>query len=234
MSDFKWRHYHGQIILWAVRWYCKYGVSYRELAEMMNERGIQVDHTTIYRWTQKYAPKIEQKLRWFWKPGYSSSWQIDETYIKVKGRWVYLYRAITKEGKTVNFYLSQTRNAKAAKIFLGKALRSIKPYLHPETLNTDKDRAYAPALSALKKEGVCRQNIQHRQVKYMNNRIESDHGKLKRMIKPTRGFQSMKTAFATIKGFEVMRMFRKKQMNVWLRNQGILGEVRLIERQFSF
>ncbi len=76
--------------------------------------------------------------------------------------------------------------------------------------------------------------MKHRHVKYLNNRIESDHGKLKRMIKPTRGFQSMKTAFATLKGFEVMRMFRKKQMNVWLRNQGILGEVRLIERQFSF
>ncbi|EOK5970047.1 IS6 family transposase, partial [Vibrio parahaemolyticus] len=106
MSDFKGRHFSGQVILWAVRWYCKYGISYRELAEMLEERGVNVDHTTLYRWVQKYAPEMEKRLRWYWKPGWASSWLIDETYIRVKGRWMYLYRAITDSGETVDFYLS--------------------------------------------------------------------------------------------------------------------------------
>lgn len=147
---------------------------------------------------------------------------------------MYLYRAITKEGETVDFHLSRTRNKKAAKRFLGKALRSIKPHNHPKTLNTDKDRVYAPALASLKEEGVWSEALTQRQVKYLNNRIESDHGKLKRLINPVRGFQSLKTAFATIKGFEVMRMFRKGQFKFWLYGQEHLGEVRLIESQFSF
>ena len=233
MSDFKGRHFNGAVILWAVRWYCKYGISYRELAEMLDERGIQVNHTTVYRWVQKYAPEIERRLRWYWKPGWSSSWQIDETYIKVKGRWMYLYRAITKEGSTVDFYLSGTRNQKAARRFLSKALRSVKSYHRPSTLNTDQDKAYGPAILAVKKEGVCEEDVEHRQVKYLNNRIESDHGKLKRIIKPVRGFQSKKTAYATLKGFEVMRMFRKGQMDLWCYGKGIMGEVRLVESQFG-
>lgn len=233
MSDFKGRHFNGAVILWAVRWYCKYGISYRELAEMLDERGIQVNHTAVYRWVQKFAPEIERRLRWYWKPGWSSSWQIDETYIKVKGRWMYLYRAITKEGSTVDFYLSGTRNQKAARRFLSKALRSVKSYHRPSTLNTDQDKAYGPAILAVKKEGVCEEDVEHRQVKYLNNRIESDHGKLKRIIKPVRGFQSKKTAYATLKGFEVMRMFRKGQMDLWCNGKGIMGEVRLVESQFG-
>ena len=109
MSDFKWRHFRGEIILWAVRWYCRYGISYRELEEMMAERGVEVDHSTIYRWVQKYAPEIEKRLRWHWrKPGHRLSWQVDETCIKVKGKWTYLYRAINDQNQTVGFYLSQT------------------------------------------------------------------------------------------------------------------------------
>ena len=234
MSDFKWRHCSGDIILLAVRWYCKYGISYRELEEMLDERGIKVDHTTIYRWVQKYAPEIEKRLRWYWKPGWSASWKVDETYIRVKGKWMYLYRAITKKGETVDFYLSATRNQKAAKRFLGKALNSIKPYKHPNTLNTDKDKAYGPAIKTLKEEGICAESLGHRQVKYLNNRIESDHGKLKRLINPVLGFQSKRTAYATIKGFEVMRMFRKGQMDLWCYGQGIAGEVRLVQSQFRF
>lgn len=234
MSDFKGRHFTGDIILWAVRWYCKYGISYRELKEMLNERGITVSHTTLYRWVQSYAPEIEKRLRWYWKPGWSSSWQVDETYVKVNGKWTYLYRAITKEGHTVDFHLSRTRNQKAAKRFLGKALRSIESYSHPNTLNTDGDKAYAPAILSLKKDGLCDKSLNQRQVKYLNNRIESDHGKLKRLINPVRGFQSLKTAFATIRGFEVMRMFRKGQLNFWLYGRGSLAEVRLIESRFTF
>ncbi len=175
---------------------------------------------------------MEKRLRWYWKLGWAPSWQVDETYIRVKGRWMYLYRAIIDFGETVDFYLSTTRNAKAAKRFLSKALRSIKSYNDPSTLNTDKDKAYLPAICALKEDGVSPSNIHHRQVKYLNNRVESDHGK--RLLIAVRDFQSKRTAYATIKGFEVMRMFRKGQFDRRCYGCGIAGEVCLIERQFAF
>jgi IS6 family transposase len=113
MAEFKWRHFEGGIILWAVRWYCRYGISYRDLEQMMGERGVPVDHSTIYRWVQKYAPEIEKRLRWQWRRPQSTSWRVDETYVKVRGRWAYLYRALDQSGNTIDFYLSPTRNAKS-------------------------------------------------------------------------------------------------------------------------
>jgi transposase, IS6 family len=234
MSDFKWRHFRGEIILWAVRWYCKYGISYRNLEEMLDERGVDVDHTTIYRWVQHYAPEMEKRLRWYWKrPGISRSWRVDETYVKVKGKWVYLYRAVDKGGDTIDFYLSPTRNTKAAKRFLGKALNGLKVWEQPLKINTDKAPTYGPAIVALKKEGKLPDETLHRQVKYLNNVVEADHGKLKQLIKPVRGFKTLKTAYATIKGFEVMHALRKGQAAPWQYGGGIMGEVRLIERQFG-
>src|SRR3546814_20258171 len=94
LTDFKWRHFQGDVILWAVRWYCRYPISYRDLEEMLAERGISVDHTTIYRWVQCYAPEMEKRLRWFWRRGFDPSWRLDETYVKVRGKWTYLYRAV--------------------------------------------------------------------------------------------------------------------------------------------
>ncbi len=228
MNLFKGRHFKYEIIIWAVRWYCKYGISYRDLEEMAVERGLQLDHSTIYRWVQYYAPKILDKLKWYWKPKLGLSWRVDETYIKVKGKWVYLYRALDKCGNTIDFYLSSTRNTAAAKLFLGKALRSIPPRSHPNIINTDKNPIYSKAILELEAEGRCPEDLEHRQIKYLNNIIESDHGKLKRLIKPTLGFKSMKTAYATIKGFEVMRMFKKGRFDIWKYGQGIQGEIRII------
>jgi len=153
MNPFKWRHFQGEIILGCVRWYCKYGISYRDLEEMMEERGVDVDHTTIYRWVQCYAPEMERRLRYFWKPTRGFSWRVDETYVKVRGQWKYLYRAITKEGETIDFYLSSKRNLHAAKTFLAKALRSFKDYEQPRLINTDKAPAYSSAITELKEEG---------------------------------------------------------------------------------
>lgn len=232
-SDFKWRHFRGEIILGCIRWYCKYGISYRDLEEMMLERGIEVDHTTLYRWVQHYAPELEKRLRWYWKPTLGYSWRVDETYIKVKGKWKYLYRAVDKYGATIDFYLSSTRNTKAAKRFLGKALKNLKSWELPASINTDKAASYGAAISELKKEGKCPPDLIHRQVKYLNNIVESDHGKLKSLIKPTLGFKSMKTAYATIKGFEVMRIFKKGKFNGWMREKNVLGEVRLINENFG-
>lgn len=201
---------------------------------MPEERGVDVDHTTIIRWVQHYAPEMKKLLRFHWRrPSWSGSWQVDETYIKVKGKWMYLYRAVTKQGDTIDFYLSPTRNTKAAKTFLGKALKGLKDYEKPRVINTDKAPTYGPALAALKAEGKCLPDTKHRQVKYLNNVIEADHGKLKRLVKPTLGFKSRKTAYATIKGFEVMRALKKEQAKSFQIQPGIMGEVRLIERAFG-
>lgn len=144
-----------------------------------------------------------------------------------------MYRAITKSGKTLDFYLSSTRNGKVSKRFLGKILRKMKEYEKPDTINTDQAPSYVQAILELKEEGLLNDHVLHRKVKYLNNLIEADHGKLKRLIKPTLCFKSMKTAFATIKGFEVMRMFKKGQFDIWTGYQGLKGEVRLIESQFG-
>ncbi len=222
------------MILWAVRWCCKYGISYRNLEEMLDERGVDVDHTTIYRWVQHYAPEMEKRLRWYWKrPGISRSWRVDETYVKVKGIGVYLYRAVDKNGDTIDFHLSPTRNTKAAKRFLGKALNGLKDWQKPLKINTDKAPTYGPAIAELKREGKLPEETLHRQVKYLNNVVEADHGKLKQLIKPVRGFKTLKTAYATIKGFEVMHALRKGQAAIFQYGGGIMGEVRLIERRFN-
>jgi transposase, IS6 family len=141
MAVFRWRHFAGEIILWAVRWYCRYGISYRELEEMMGERGVAVDHTTLYRWTQHYAPELEKRSAWY-RSRMSFSWRVDETYVRVKGRWKYLYRAIDKGGATLDFYLADRRNAKAAKRFLSAALKRSRDWI-PRVINTDKNPAYA-------------------------------------------------------------------------------------------
>lgn len=233
MSDFKWRHFQGEVILWAVRWYCRYGVSYRDLEQMMGERGVSVDHSTIYRWVQKYAPEIEKRLRWHWRRPQSTSWRVDETYVKVRGKWTYLYRAVDKFGNTIDFYLSPTRNAKAAKRFLGKALSGLKDWEKPTVINTDKAPTYGIAISELKVEGKCPGGLVHRQVKYLNNVVEADHGKLKQLIKPVRGFKTLKTAYATIKGFEVMRALRKGQAAIFNLTGDVRGEARIVERAFG-
>lgn len=153
--------------------------------------------------------------------------------MKVGGKWSYLYRAVDKLGNTIDFYLSPTRNTAAAKRFLAKALRGLKDWEQPAVINTDKAPAYAAALVELKAEGKCPQGTQHRQVKYLNNIIEADHGKLKQLIRPVRGFKSMKTAYATIKGFEVMRALRKGQAAAFNITRDIRGEARIVERAFG-
>ena len=203
MSDFKGRHFGGEIVLWAVRWYCRYGISYRGLEQMTAERGVRVDHAAIYRRVQRYAPEIEKRMRWQWRRPKSTSWRVDETY------------------------------AKAAKRFLGKALRGLKGWEQPRIVNTDKAPTYAAALAELGAEGKCREDLEHRQVKYLNNIVEADRGKLKQLIKPVRGFKALKSAYATIKGFEVMRALRKGRGSAFNLANDMNGEVRMIERAFG-
>ncbi len=198
---------------------------------MRRERGVAVDHTTLYRWTQRYAPELDKRTAWY-RSRLSFSWRVDETYVRVKGRWKYLYRALDKEGATLNFYLADRRNAKAAKRFLGAALKRSRDWI-PRVITTDKNPAYGEAIAELKQEGVIPPGLEHRQAKYLNNRLEGDHGKLKRLIRPTLGFRSMKTARATLKGFEVMRMVKKGQFRSWVEAVGGGTEVRFINRLFG-
>src|ERR687890_2063017 len=168
---------------------------------MMSERGISVSPSTIFRWVQRYAPEIEKRVRQF-QGHRSGSWRVDETYVRVGGKWKYLFRAIDKHGQLIDFMLSDRRNTRAAYRFLRKALKTVSSH-PPSSITTDKLASYPKAIQRLQKEGLLSKNVEHRTSKYLNNIIEADHGALKRVIRPTRGFQRMATASATIKGFEV-------------------------------
>lgn len=228
---FKGRHFAPDIILLCMRWYCRYALSYRDLEEMMAERHLSVDHTTIYRWVQHFAPELDRRVQWC-KPLQTKTWYVDETYMKVRGEWMYLYRAIGDGGETLDFYLSQTRTTKSAKQFLSKALNR-SPHHRPSVISTDKNRAYNEAIASLRKEVRLPPHCQHRQVKFLNNRLESDHGKLKQRIRPVRGFKSRKTAHNAIRGFEVMRMFRKGQFRSMVDSLAGGSEARYIGRLFQ-
>ncbi|WP_329518347.1 IS6 family transposase [Klebsiella pneumoniae] len=191
MTDFKWRHFQGDVILWAVRWYCRYPISYRDLEEMLAERGISVDHTTIYRWVQCYAPEMEKRLRWFWRRGFDPSWRLDETYVKVRGKWTYLYRAVDRAGRHDRFLPVADPQRQGSEAVPGQGPARPEALEKPATLNTDKAPSYGAAITELKREGKLDRETAHRQVKYVDNVIEADHGKLKILIKPVRGFKSI-------------------------------------------
>jgi IS6 family transposase len=136
MSVFKRRRFPTEIILACVRWHCRCGISYRDLADMMTERGIAVDHTTIFRWVQRYAPEIEKRVRWY--QGYrSASSRVDEPYVRVGGEWKYLFRAVDKTGRLIDFMLAERRNTRAAHLFLSKALQSMRDW-PPVSITTGK------------------------------------------------------------------------------------------------
>jgi|GraSoiStandDraft_40_1057318.scaffolds.fasta_scaffold385521_2 transposase, IS6 family len=229
-SPFKWRHFEAEIILLCVRWYLRYSLSYRNLEEMMRERGLHVDHTTIYRWVQRYAPEIDRRCRPYLKPT-TDSWRVDETYIKVKKQWVYLYRAVDSQGNTLDFFFSPTRDAKAAKQFFLKTLAASHSS-EPRVINVDKNAAYPKAFAELKAEGHLPENCELRQVKYLNNLIEQDHRFIKRLTKPGMGFFSFETAWRTLQGFEVMNMIRKGQLQ-GVEKGDVRGQVALVAQLFA-
>jgi IS6 family transposase len=229
VSLFKRRRFPVEIILLCVRWYCKYGISYRDLAEMMSERGISVSPSTIFRWVQRYAPEIEKRVRPYRGPR-SGSWRVDETYVCVGGKWKYLFRAVDKHGRLIAFMLSDRRNTNAAYRFLRKAIKAMSTY-PPSSITTDKLASYPRAIRRLQNEGLLSKDVVHRTSKYLNNILEADHGALKRVIRPTRGFQTMKTAAATLTGFEVMRMIRRGHF--LQRECRAIGEIRLVNQLFG-
>ena len=229
LNAFKWKHFVGEIILQTVRWYLKYSLSYIHLKEMMAERGIKVDHTTIMRWVHQYSPEIEKKIRRHLRPT-NDSWRVDETYIKVKGKWKYFYRAADSDGDTIDFMLSSKRDRKAAKRFFKKALSSNHNQI-PRVIAVDKNPAYPPAIDELKNEKKLSKNIEIRQVKYLNNIVEQDHRSIKRIITKMLGFQSFRSASKTLKGIEAMSMVKKGQANNL--NYSVFNEVKYINQLFG-
>src|SRR6478735_10408195 len=209
-QPFKGRQFTAGVILWAVRWYLMFPISYRDLELMLLDRGVEVDHTTIFRWIQAYAVELEKRIRPHLRMS-NGSWRVDETYVKVKGRWTYLYRAVDSRGQTIDFLLSARRDAEAAKRFFRKALG--QPHtVNPRTITVDKNPAYPRAAAEMKEDGELWRRSRLRQVKHLNNIVEQDHRRIKRLVRPGLGFGSFWTARRTLAGYEVMAMVRKEQV----------------------
>jgi transposase-like protein len=199
-------HYPLDVILLCVRWYSAYPLSLRHLEEMMAERGISVDHSTVHRWAIKLLPVLEKAFRRS-KRKVGRSWRMDETYIKVKGEWKYLYRAVDKAGDTVDFLLRAHRDKAAALRFFEQAIERNGV---PEKVTIDKSGSNVAALEAINAEPG--RPIVVRQVKYLNNIVEQDHRAVKRRTKPMLGFKDFRCASILLSGIELMHMIRKGQM----------------------
>ena len=200
------------------------------MAEIMAERGLTVVHTTIYRWVMAYAPEINKRCRKHLKTT-NDSWKVDETYVKVNGEWKYLYRAIDKEGNTIDFLLSAKRDAKAATRFLRKALKR-KYSVTPRVINTDKAKAYPKALEELTESGLLSDSTEHRAVKYLNNLIEQDHRYVKKRVIASQHFREFWSAYRTISGYEAMNMIRKGQIEN-VKKGDILEQINFINSLFE-
>ena len=204
--DFSCLHYPKDVVLTAVRWYLRYRLSYRDVEEILAERGVRVDHSTINRWVVRFAPRLAAEARRHKAPVGGSS-GMDETYIKVRGQWKYLYRAVDKEGGTVDFLLTAKRDNSAALLFLRQSIRNNGT---PEKINIDKSGANTAAIEAYNEEAG--KAIVIRQCKYLNNIVEQDHRPSKRKMNQALGFKEFHAAHATLQGVEVVQMIRKEQV----------------------
>jgi putative transposase len=211
---FKSRHFDQSVILLCVRWYLAYGLSLRDLKEMMAERGISIDHSTINRWVIHFSPLLLKRFNRR-KRAVGGKWHMDESYIKVRGRWMYLYRAIDSVGDTVDFWFSEHRDLPAAKRFLRKALER---HGRPDRIVIDGSQTNREAIISCDAEDRLRdrsrrvlKRIRIRQSQYLNNRIEQDHRRIKRRVRPMLGFKAFSAATVTLAGIEMVHMMRKRQ-----------------------
>jgi transposase-like protein len=172
MELFEGRHFDREIVVLCVRWYLRFKLSFRDLVEMMAERGLSLVHTTIMRWVHHFAPEFERRWKRFARP-VGSSWRVDETYVKIRGKWVYLYRAVDRDGRTVDFRLSTRRDVGAAKAFFRKAIES--RVATPQSITLDGYAASHRAVREMKADGQLPADTKVRSSKYLNNLIEQDH-----------------------------------------------------------
>src|SRR6266705_627091 len=212
--NFKGAHFPPEVILMGIRWYVAYPLSTRHVEELMEERGVEVDNSTINRWVIKYSPQLEEAFHRRKRPVWVS-WRMDETYIKGKGEWRYLYRAVDKQGQTIDFLLTEHRDTEAALRFLKKAIRRNEL---PETITIDGSDANEAAIKRYNEEHGT--DIAIRQVKYLNNVVEQDQRAVKRVTRPMLGFKSFAAAQGTLVGVELMHMIKKKQMMIEAGDEG--------------
>jgi transposase-like protein len=204
---FKGRHFDCEVIVLCVRWYLSFKLSSCDLVQMMNERGIGLAHTTVLRWVQRYVPEFEKRWNQYARP-VGESWRCDETYVKVKGQWMYLYRAVDKQGHTVDFLLSERRDVAAAKRLFCKALEN---HAAPRVITLDAYAASHRAIKELKSAGNIPRRVRIRSSQYLNNVVEQDHRRIKQRIRPMLGFKRFETAAITIGGIELAEKIRKHQ-----------------------
>ena len=204
---FQGRHFDHLLIIQSVRWYTTFKLSYRDVCALMAERGVTVVHTTVMRWVQHYVPVFEKRWKKYARP-VSSSWRVDETYIRVKGKWTYLYRAVDKQSKTIDFLLSEKRDKAAAKRFFIKAIGNNG---EPEKITLDGYEASHQAVFELKAEGVLSADVEVRTSKYLNNLVEQDHRRVKQRIYPMLGCKRLANAAVTISGIELRQKIKKGQ-----------------------
>ena len=227
---FKWKHFSGEIILWAVRWYCQFALSYRDIVLMMQERGLSATHTTLMRWVHQYGPELKKRMKPHLKTT-NDSWRVDETYIKIKGCWYYLYRAVDSDGNTLDWMLSEKRDHAAAEKFF-KKVSGNEHCVNPRVVSVDKNAAYPSAFEACGQAEIFDRNTKLRQSKYLNNVIEADHRFTKRRVRHSQWLQLFATAQATIDGYEAMYMMRKGQIkNVGRKD--VVVQIKFIENLFG-
>jgi len=217
---FKGAHFPKEVILMGVRWYVAYPLSTRHVEELMEERGVEGDHSTINRWVIKYSPQLEEEFHRRKRPVWVS-WRMDETYIKLKGEWRYLYRAVDKQGQTIDCLLTEHRDKETALRFLQKASRR---HGVPEKITIDGSEANEAAIKRYNEEHGT--SIIIRQVRYLNNMVEQDHRGVKRITRPMLGFKSFEAAQDTLVGIELMHMIKKRQMVVEEGNEGLTAAER--------
>ena len=208
---FKGRQFDREVIVLCVRWYLSFKLSSRDLVELMSERRIALAHTTILRWVQRCVPEFEKLWKRYARP-VGGSWRCDETYVKVKGRWTYLYRAVDKQGRTVDSLLSEKRDVAAAKRFFSKAMKNNGPL---RVITLDAYAASHRAVAEMKSARTMPRRVEVRSNKYlMNNIIEQDHRRIKHRIGPMLGFKRFATAAITISGIELAAKIRKQQFKI--------------------
>lgn len=220
--DFSGKQFPGSVIIMTVRWYLSYALSYRNVEELIKEWNIGVDHSTVQRWVAEYSTYLLSKVRKYMNRNFKRSWRLDETYIKVKGAWCYLYRIVDKDGDSIHFHLSKTRDHQAALKCIRGAIRIAR--FVPDKINSDGSSANELAVKIINQEiaasrscnnsGFCgplKPAIKYTKIKFCNNILEQDHRRIKRITDPMLGFKEFDAASNTIAGIEAIAMLRKNQ-----------------------
>lgn len=219
---FSGKQFPKEVIMMSVRWYLAFALSYRNIEEIIKDWNIGLDHSTVQRWVAEYGDYLQAKVRKYLTKNFERSWRLDETYIKVKGKWCYLYRIVDKAGDSIFFHFSETRDHKAALTCVRGAIR-IAGFI-PDKINSDGSTANELAVKIINQEivankyavnpqfcGPIKPTINYTKVKYCNNILEQDHRRIKTITDPMKGFKNFDVATSTISGIEAIAMLRKNQ-----------------------